>query len=115
MSIFGSSATEKTHNSLSLLYSGAPFSSSGKKQTKKSSQEVQYKRQKECIGREASTENWFLLQWRGICRDISDDETLFAVAPWQGIPQPLLKRLNLAGVGFADALLRVQKVLCQTF
>lgn len=33
MSIFGSSPTEKTHNSLCLLYSGA-FSSSGKKNKK---------------------------------------------------------------------------------
>ncbi len=56
----------------------------------------------------------FLLQWKDICRDTSDDETLFAVAPWQGIPQLLLKSLNLAGVESADALFRVQKTLCQT-
>lgn len=49
----------------------------------------------------------FLLQWKDICRDTSDEETLFAVAPWQGIPQLLLKSLNLAGVGSADALFRV--------
>lgn len=30
-----------------------------------------------------------------IFADTSDDETLFAVAPGQGIPQPLLKSLNL--------------------
>lgn len=52
---------------------------------------------------------------KDICRDTSDDETLFAVAPWQGIPQLLLKSLNLAGVGSANALFRVQKMLCQTF
>lgn len=38
------------------------------------------------------------------CRDTSDDEKLFAVAPWQGIPQLLLKSLNLAGN--ADTLFR---------
>lgn len=30
-----------------------------------------------------------------IFADTSDDETLFAVAPGQGIPHPLLKSLNL--------------------
>lgn len=33
---------------------------------------------------------------------------LFAVAPEQGIPQLLLKSLNLAGVGCADALFETQ-------
>lgn len=35
-----------------------------------------------------------LLQWKDICKDTSDDEILFAVAPRQGIPQLLLKSLN---------------------
>lgn len=58
----------------------------------------------------------FLLQWKGIYRDTSDDETLFAVAPWQGIPQLLLKSLNWAGVGAAGALCSgLLKTSCQTF
>lgn len=48
-----------------------------------------------------------------ICGDTSDDETLFAVAPWQGIPQLLLKSLNLAGSASADAVFRVQKNVMQ--
>lgn len=46
-----------------------------------------------------------------ICRDTSDDETLFAVAPWQGIPQLLLKSLNLAEIRSADAPCRKGCVL----
>lgn len=37
-----------------------------------------------------------LLQWKDIFRDTSDNKILFAVAPWQGIPQLLLKSLSWA-------------------
>lgn len=42
-------------------------------------------------------------QWKDICPGSSDDEILFAVAPWQGIPQLLPKSLRRAGAALAPS------------
>lgn len=99
-----------------LLY----FSNQKEKQIKFTRWYIRDREREDCIQTESDRELvcvllCFLLQLKDVCRDTSDDETLFAVAPWQGIPQLLLKSLNLAGVGSADTLFRIQKMLCQTF
>lgn len=48
-----------------------------------------------------------MLPLKKIFADTSDDVTLFAVAPWQGIPQLLLKSLNLTGAEAEDHAFRV--------